>query len=296
MGTTRACPSCGFVLESNEPFCPHCGSAVSGPTSAPPGTATPVPPPPAGYPARGPPAYTSAWDYGRTRMIDRTKTGLELLMLGAFLGWIPVISFIGGILALVGAILVILGREAFGAAHSRNVVVAVVLYIIGFLAVVVLVVGLAASMGVALNLPPSQAYPAMTSAFNQFLFGGIVAGIFTGLATVLFLYGLLNAVGKALIWASFLVAILIAIFVFATISNTLPAVMAGVFGTSPPDIEPLVALQNQIQAYGLLKAIPALLSVAAAYVALTRINKGEIPARSPLEAPRSASGPAPPPS
>lgn len=278
MEATRTCPSCAYTLVTGEPFCPHCGAAVTA-------SATAAPPPPLAYPAWGAPHYMPTGNSGRVQMIDRTKSGLTLLIAGALLSWIPIISIIGGLLALVGAILVILGRDAFGAAHSRNVMIAVVLYIIGFFAILLIAISFAASLTAASSLPASEAPGAITDAFRGYLLAVLVAGIFTGLAEVLFLYGLLNALGKVLIWASFLLGILLAAFVFTSIMNLLPATLAAAYATMPPDPAPLVALDNQLQSLRLLTALPSLLSAAAAYVALRRINNGEIPVPSPWEAP-----------
>ncbi len=52
-------------------------------------------------------------------------------MIGTILGPVPIITFIGGILALIGAILVILGRKAFGSDHSRNAIWSIIIYIVG---------------------------------------------------------------------------------------------------------------------------------------------------------------------
>src|SRR5437016_1254906 len=87
-------------------FCVNCGSALS--AGAGPGApAAPM------YPGAMP-GLPSAWESDRQKQIGRTKTGLLLLLIGFLMGWLPRIGIIGGLLILVGAILVILGRKAFG--------------------------------------------------------------------------------------------------------------------------------------------------------------------------------------
>ncbi len=63
------------------------------------------------------------------------------MMIGTILGPVPIITFIGGILSLIGAILVILGRKAFGPEHSRNAIWSIIIYIVGF---VIIIIGLIA--------------------------------------------------------------------------------------------------------------------------------------------------------
>src|SRR5713226_5563866 len=85
----------------------------------------PQPPP---YPYGSGAGY---WEYHRAHNIDNTKTGLLLLIIGLALSWIPLIGLIGGLMALIGALLVILGREAFGREHARNTILALVVFFVG---------------------------------------------------------------------------------------------------------------------------------------------------------------------
>ena len=70
------------------------------------------------------PYYQYAAGYletARATGIERTKTVLLLIPVGFFIGWIPLVGVVGGIPELVGGIMVILGRHAFGREHARNV-------------------------------------------------------------------------------------------------------------------------------------------------------------------------------
>jgi hypothetical protein len=75
--------------------------------------------------------------HDRTQGISRTKTGLLLLIIGLLIGPIPFVGIIGGILVLVGAILVIIGRRPFGPAHSRNTIRSVIIYVVGIAVVII---------------------------------------------------------------------------------------------------------------------------------------------------------------
>ncbi len=227
------------------------------------------------------PGLPSAWDAERRKQIDRTKTGILLLLVGALIGWLPYIGVLGAILGLVGAILVILGRKAFGAAHSRNVIVSILLVILGIIivgvATVVLVFGTAAS--IIPGNPPSQA--AITSTFNNFLGILIVGVIVTGLATVFFTFAIQDQMGRMLLLGGYVVNIVIQIATFVILSQAIGAIVAAMFpgGTYNP-AQAAIALADfsaRVQTLGYLAAIPALIYAGAYYLVWNRINKGEIP-------------------
>lgn len=281
------CPRCGAANVAGTMFCVNCGSSLSagaGP-GAPPVAAAPM------YPGAMP-GLPSAWDAERRKQIGRTKTGILLLLVGALIGWLPFIGALGGLLGLIGAILVILGRKAFGAAHSRNVIVSILLVILGIIivaaATVVLVLGTAASF-----IPgntPSQA--AITSTFNNFLIILVVGVIVTGLATVFFTYAIQDQMGRMLLLGGYAVNIVIQIATFVLVSQAIGTIVAAMFpnGTYNPT-QAAVALadfSSRVQTLGYLGAIPALIYAAAYYLVWNRINKGEIPASTtppPMAAP-----------
>lgn len=276
------CPQCKAISPAGAGYCHRCGASLA---NAPPAPSSPMPttpgypPPPVGGPAIILPPLPAPGDYEFRRDVDRTRTGVLLLAVGAFLSWIPVIGLLGGLLTLIGAILVILGRAAFGNAHARNVGIAIVLFIIGFIGGLVLAGGVISAVEQAAALPPDQLQAVVTSAFNTLLLGAIVLGVITGPATVFFLWELLNPTGKIIILGSYLAGILIAFYVYVVIMGQVSIALAAAFGTSPPDVTPIVALDNQINGLKLLDAIPALLTAAAAGLAWSRIDSGEIPQR-----------------
>src|SRR5947209_19568709 len=80
------------------------------------------------------PYYGSAagyWEHHLAGKIDNTRTGLLLLIIGLALSWIPFIGGLAGLVALIGALLVILGRGAFGREHARNTILALVCCFVG---------------------------------------------------------------------------------------------------------------------------------------------------------------------
>jgi hypothetical protein len=222
----------------------------------------PQPPP---YPYGSTAGY---WEHHRAGKIDNTKTGLLLLIIGLALSWIPLIGAIGGLLALIGALLVILGREAFGREHARNAILALVFFFVG---IGVTVVGALALFFAAFS------YRAGPSSIVQPTFAWlgvitIIGGGVTGISEVLLTYALQPSSGRILLWTAYATSIAISIVNFLFIlpffggnGVVFPFVFSAIFLTS------------------LLGIIPALLYATAYYLARQRIVRREIP--SPLTPP-----------
>jgi len=231
------------------------------------------------------PAYGyggSPWAYERTKQIDRTKTGILLLLIGSLLSWIPFVNLIGYVLLLVGAILVILGRKAFGRAHSRNVIISIVMFVVGILvAIVVAVIVLFSNISGFLTGGGAPTPAALASALNAILIGGIVGAVIVGIAEVLFTYALQAQTGRILLWAAYGANMALSVAIYAILSPLL----AGVLTQS--DYNGLVGQQSTL---GLLSVIPAALFATADYLAWSRISRGEIPAP-PAQPPMPATAP-----
>jgi len=248
----------------------------------PPAGGGPTPPP--AYPAY--PGYgygASPWEAERQKQVGRTKTGLLLLLIGGLISWLPFgIGILGSLLLLIGAIFVILGRKAFGAGHSRNVVLAIVLFFVGVIGAIILVVGLAASLFAASagSSDPATVANAFANAFNSFLIGVIVVSAISGIASVLFTYALQQQIGKILLWAGYVANVAIAIAVYAIISPLIASAVSQAISGGTYNPVPLENVRSQETALGILSLIPSILFAAAAYLAWSRVNRGEIPAPS----------------
>src|SRR5213594_1516342 len=267
-------------------FCVNCGSALSAGAGGASAAAAPMYPP-------AMPGLPSAWDADRRKQIDRTKTGLLLLLIGGLISWIPIVGILGGLLLLIGAILVILGRKAFGSTHARNVVIAIVLFFVGIIIGIITGVLFAAAVFSAIASQNQAALgAALASAFNTILIGAIIAA-------VLFTYALQKQTGKMLLWAGYVANLAISIAILAIIgplvSNAINQATSG--GTYNP--APINALQGQLNGLGYLSVIPALLFAAATYLAWSRVSHGEIPPPTtppgmPMSTMPPPSGPSPP--
>ena len=171
--------------------------------------------------------------------IDRTKTGLLLITIGYLSLWIPIVGIVGSIIQLVGAILVILGRKAFGKQHSRNVIWSVIIYVIGggfsagaFLALIFSIIANYRLNGTNPVPPPNS-----TSYFTPLFFDLILIAIaIQSIAHVLFTYALQKRNGRILLWcgyASIVAASSVEFLILINIRylNTIPLIVPGiVFG------------------------------------------------------------------
>ncbi len=263
------CPKCGFSNQPGYAFCSNCGSPLAaGPAAAgaPPGYAPPYAVPPM-------PAYTygaSPWAYERTKQIDRTKTGILLLLIGALLSWIPYgIVIIGYLLLFIGAILVVLGRKAFGPTHARNAVISIVLFCVGVVvAFVVAVIAALTSLAGLIGPGGGPTASALQAAISALLVGGIAWAVMIWLAHLLFTYALQIQTGRILLWAAYGASIALSVAIFIIINPLLGSLV------TEADYNRIAA---QMTTISLLSVIPTALFVAADYLAWSRINRGEIP-------------------
>jgi hypothetical protein len=204
---SQFCPKCGRSNLSGSAFCANCGNPLTASASPPqpppvtvPSYTAPQAPPPSphyGYAA-------SYYEQNRAKEIDRTKTGLLLIVIGYFTGWIPFIGILGGLLELIGAIMVILGRHVFGPSHARNVMWSIIIFVVGIVAVAVAAVAIvfatiASSIrfnSTSTNFPQNFG-PSFATSFAILI---ILGSAVFGLAEVLFTYALQNKNGRMLLW------------------------------------------------------------------------------------------------
>ncbi len=222
------------------------------------------------------PSSLPSFDEQALKGAHDTDRGLLLLAMGLLLGPIPVIGMLGLVLAFVGAILIIIGREAFGERHSRYVLLAAAVYTISL--IVIFFVG--ASLGPDIQsafqttTDPAALSARVSNIFYSYLVAVTVLGIILGLSTVVFTYAIQDRVGKILLWFSFSLGILLLIPVFLLGSQLSQAVYQA---TTSSDPSPLYALIGQAQALRLLGIIPAIFYALAYLNARSRITSGDVP-------------------
>ncbi len=138
-------------------------------------------------------------------MIDRSRFGLFTLFLGTLLlvlvSIVPplgVLSLVGVALLLVGAVSLLLGCAAFGAAHARNVVLGLALVAFVFIA----------TYGfLRYPQPPDasatpEAWQAFRAAVTRVLALQLAAYAATLVGALLVTYALQRRIGQALLWAA----------------------------------------------------------------------------------------------
>lgn len=277
MSTLPICEKCGAVNTVGANFCSNCANPLVraaqpvreiGPTV---GVGS-------GIPYR-PRSYARFFPDERTREMGRTRTGLLLIMFGTIMGPLPYANYLGGILAIVGAILVILGRKAFGETHSRNTVWSIGIYVLGTL---IVIVGSFAFLSDVTSAPYNAGVNGttltqyLTSSFEGLLVTAAVGAAIIGVANVLFTYALQNRNGRVLLWCAYAAGIAVAIVEFSIISPLISNFVSQTFTGGTYDPAPLRTLQGQLQAAGLLGFIPAALYAAAYYLAWSRIDEGQV--------------------
>ena len=205
-------------------------------------------------------AYTVAYyEAQRREQIERTITGLLLIAIGFFLSWIPFISLIGEIIGLIGAILVILGRRAFGLKHARNVMWSVIIFVVGLVSTIVAVfIVIFYSI---LNISPPGIAPTIFSPFGgSFAIVSLVSAIVIGFVYVLFVYELEEKSGRILLWCGYAANIATAATNLLILTNL-----------------SLVVAVELLLVEVLVGIIPAVLFGVAYFLARERIVRGEIP-------------------
>jgi hypothetical protein len=224
----------------------------------------------------------------RAREVDRTKTGLLLLLIGVLFTPIPYVSIVGDILILVGAILVIVGRKAFGAIHARNTIWSIIIFVIGI--AVIFAGGLAFGFAVASaafagigngTVNTTTISQSLASAFQILLVFSAVGGAIFGIAEVLFTYALQKHIGRILLWAGYAAAVAVSITQFVIISPLIENAASQSFTGTTFDPTPFNSLQTQLQVLGLLSFIPGIIYASAIYLAWSRVKTGEIPSPAP---------------
>ncbi len=264
MSSSLGCPRCGFQNPAGYQFCTNCGAPLGGASGLPPPTAA-APAASSGYAYVTPPV-----NYEWPRQVDRTKTGVLLLLIGSLLSWLPYgIGAVGDVLLFIGAILVILGRKAFGPAHSRNVILSIVLFCVGILIVIVVaIVALIPSVASIINSGGVVSPAVQAAAQSAGLAGAIAAAVVIGIAEVLFTYALQAQRGRLLLWIAYAANLGVAIALFVILS---PA-----YNTVTTQAEFDQAFGQQVS-YSILAVIPSLIFAGADYLAWSRINRREIP-------------------
>ncbi len=218
MAVAAACPRCGRPVRPGEVFCGTCGTPLGFEPTA--GSVLPLVGPDEG--ARR-----------VTQLVSRAEVGLLLLIGAALTSWVPAIVWVGGLLGIAGAALLLAGREPFGAAHTRNVAVALFLVIGAGVGVDLIRMSLDTAVASAVQLGPAAAPRAIFAAFQDFLFLSVIVSFVSGLGYVLLAYALEDTVGRLALATALALLVFLNVAIYVAVMGQLgPALNAAFSSTS----------------------------------------------------------------
>lgn len=206
---------------------------------------------------------------------DRTRTGVLLLAIGVGIAWIPYVGGIGGLLALIGVILVFVGRRGFDEPHRRSVVIGGVLLVVGFLSTIVLagfIVGAVLSAGTAPGANPQAVFNATAAVLNQIALGGLIVGVIGGVGQLLMVYQLGDPLARQLLILGLIASLVIASLIYLV---ELPQISRALTNPGPnfaADQATLNQLQAQLQLDSVARIIPSLIFAVAYYRIWQRVD------------------------
>ncbi len=205
----------------------------------------------------------------------RTRLGLLLLIPGVLLSWVPMLFFLGDIIMFAGAVLLLAGGRAFGPRHLRNILKALLVYIVGFLAGVVASFSVALAMGGLLE--PRTGSAAFTHSVQTGTVSALVAGVITGLALLLLTYTLQDRKGRVLVWTAYGCNVAIQVAMFVAIELALPGYAAQATPSGTLSLSADQDFHARFLVFQLLGALPSALYALAFHRAWLRVKLGEVP-------------------
>jgi hypothetical protein len=187
--------------------------------------------------------------------------GLTLMIVAFALGWIPYVSYIGGLIALVGLILLFLGRWGYDDRHHNFVLAGIVLLILVLVASFVVVLGFAAA--VVGDAQSTTSLSGLTSTvqgqIDALLVATAVLGAFSGVAHVLIPYGLADRTTRYLLWTAFLLQVAVSIIVLALLLPMVNSAVSQSLSGSTFNAGPIGDLQTSSALIGMLSVGPSAL-------------------------------------
>jgi zinc-ribbon domain len=286
LSISSTCPKCGYSNLPNARFCATCGTQLGASPSP-----FQAPQQPQNMPSTqwsgSPQGYWDPAESARRTNIDRTKTGLLLVIVGILLEPVPYATYVGLILGIVGVIFVLIGRNPFGNSHSNYTVFSVVIYCvgIGITFVAGFLFGLSFVTAALSGGGQTAIVQALVSAFNGLIIGVLVGDAVVGIAYVIFTYALQDSTGRVLLYIAFASQVTLSALVAYMISPQVADSVTQSFSSGTFNPSPLSALQAQLQFLRLLSLIPAVIFAIAYYLAYSRIKRGDVPPSATSRAP-----------
>jgi hypothetical protein len=277
-GAELQCRFCGVLVAAGPSFCPNCGGALAPVTGPTPPTTLPVAP-------------NESWDWigtQDTRALpeaqDRTKTGLLLMIIAFALLWIPYVSSLGALLALIGLIFLWLGRNGFGPAHRRNVLLGGVCVVIG------LVTGIAVGAwfvdSILTQATPGESPSAIGAIFQSDLGVLFVVGLgtatLTAIAYVALPYALADPTSRILLISAAALTVVISAITIAIIFPQISGAVTQATSGSSINTAPITALEGESALLGSAQFVPYMMFLWAYYRTRTRTFPDHPPVGTPI--------------
>jgi len=186
------------------------------------------------------------------------------------------LAAIADLVAIVGGLLIVVGRGTFGRAHSRNAILSVSLFIVSFGTMVVGKVLFAAALVLSRIPNGTITYGNTTSStvnpYTILYITSMIAAALAGLAVVFLTYALHRKTGRIILSISYITFLILTILMTALVLQGF-AIRSSII----LDLSSLQELRSQYEIVQLLTIIPTLTFAFSFYLALRRINRGEIP-------------------
>ncbi len=192
------------------------------------------------------------------RLRNHTWTGLRLMVIGFLLSWIPVISYVGALLLLMGVAFLWFGRRAFSGAHRPWVARGTVVLAVGLAGLLVVEIFFQLAAG-SLTAQAGQSVAAALATFRWDLAFLVVGSfVFTTVCAFGFValpYGRADGVARGILWSGFGAALVLALVEFSTFWNEFSAVIASAQAGSW-DPTPIMNVSAQLLWFGILQVVP----------------------------------------
>lgn len=205
------------------------------------------------------------------RAKDRTRLGLQLLMVGFALAWIPYVSDVGGLISLIGVIMMWLGRRAFGQQHHMGVLLGAGLFLLGLLIIVVDALWFASALVASVTGPTASAQSlgsAFQSTFQTFLIVAVVAGAIELIGNVAFAYALAPQLARRILVAAVFVALVVSAVVLSIVVPQISTAVTQAFAGSTANPVPIQELQTQDSLLQSVQVLPDMMFVFAYYLTI----------------------------
>lgn len=200
-------------------------------------------------------ADNEKWDWvgtideklARARAQERTKTGLLLMIIAFALLWIPYVSDLGALIALVGIGFLWLGRHGFGPAHRRNVLLGGACVALGLLIGIVIAAWFVDSL--LTQTSPGQSTSSLVAVFQSDLGVLFVAGLatasLTAIAYLVLPYALADPTSRIVLFSAAVLTVVISALSVAIEFPQISTAVAQATSGSSISTGPITALQGE---------------------------------------------------